>query len=108
MIVRENYMSNLNSQLNSENESKEYKKTLAQELEGMCYEEMGDFFDTHSMTDYWDETEPVEMEMEVVKPIKVRHFKYEQEMEKILAEEIEASKPYIKQLNSKIELVKKI
>ena len=28
------------------------------------YEEMADFWDTHSLADYWDETEPAEFEID--------------------------------------------
>ena len=28
------------------------------------YEEMADFWDSHSLADYWDETEPVEFEID--------------------------------------------
>lgn len=28
------------------------------------YEEVADFWDTHSVADYWDETEPVEFEID--------------------------------------------
>ena len=27
------------------------------------YEEMGEFWDTHSLADYWDQTEPAEFEI---------------------------------------------
>jgi predicted HicB family RNase H-like nuclease len=27
------------------------------------YEEIADFWDSHSLSDYWDQTEPVELEM---------------------------------------------
>ena len=28
-----------------------------------CYDEMADFWDTHSVADYWDQTEPAEFEI---------------------------------------------
>lgn len=78
-------MSNLNSQIITENSVK--KETLEQELEGMTLEEMGEFFDSHSMADYWEETEKVEVEAELGVPIqiKVNHFKNERDMEEQLA-----------------------
>ncbi|MFY9226350.1 MAG: hypothetical protein WAQ98_26980 [Blastocatellia bacterium] len=77
-------MSNLNSQLIRENKLNE--ETLSQELEGMSLEEMGEFFDSHSMADYWEETVEVEVEAGTIKPIKVTHFKDEKEMSEILIE----------------------
>jgi len=63
------------------------KETLEQELEGMALEEMGEFFDSHSIADYWEETEKVEVETELGVPIqiKVNHFKEEREMEEQLS-----------------------
>jgi hypothetical protein len=29
------------------------------------YEEIGEFWDTHDLTDYWDQTKPVEFEVEL-------------------------------------------
>ena len=29
------------------------------------YQEIGDFWDTHDVTDYWDQTEPVEFEVDI-------------------------------------------
>jgi len=29
------------------------------------YEEIGDFWDAHDLTDYWDQTKPVEFEVEL-------------------------------------------
>jgi hypothetical protein len=29
------------------------------------YEEMGEFWDTHSLADYWDQTEPAEFEIDL-------------------------------------------
>ncbi len=30
---------------------------------GQSYEEIADFWDTHSLADYWDQTEPAELEL---------------------------------------------
>ncbi|MEW6735424.1 MAG: hypothetical protein AB1489_29300 [Acidobacteriota bacterium] len=46
-----------------ENSTKELKKSLAEELEGKSYDEIGDFFDTHSLADYWEDTEEVDVEI---------------------------------------------
>ena len=34
------------------------------------YEEIGEFWDTHDLTDYWDQTHPVELEMDDIHPSK--------------------------------------
>ena len=50
---------------------------------------MGEFFDSHSMAEYWEETEKVEVEAELGVPIqiKVSHFKDEKEMEEQLSKD---------------------
>ncbi len=32
---------------------------------GKSYKEIGDFWDVHDLADYWDQTEPVEFEVEM-------------------------------------------
>jgi len=33
--------------------------------QAQSYEEMGKFWDTHDLTDYWDQTEPAEFEVDI-------------------------------------------
>jgi len=61
MIKKEIYMSKANSNNVTIEQKKKTRKTLQEELEGMTYEEMGEFFDTHSMADYWEDTQEVEL-----------------------------------------------
>ena len=32
---------------------------------GRTYQEIGEFWDTHDLTDYWDQTHPVEFEVDI-------------------------------------------
>jgi hypothetical protein len=36
------------------------KRNKSSISKAQSYEEMGEFWDTHDLTDYWDQTEPVE------------------------------------------------
>ena len=40
----------------------ESKSTISQ---ASSYKEIGDFWDTHDLADYWDQTEPVEFEVDI-------------------------------------------
>lgn len=40
----------------------EGKSTIS---EARSYREIGEFWDTHDLADYWDETEPVEFEVDI-------------------------------------------
>ncbi len=33
--------------------------------QAQSYQEIGEFWDTHDVTDYWEETEPVEFEVDI-------------------------------------------
>jgi hypothetical protein len=33
--------------------------------QAQSYREIGEFWDTHDLTDYWDQTEPVEFEVDI-------------------------------------------
>jgi hypothetical protein len=40
----------------------ENKSSISQ---AKSYQEIGEFWDTHDVTDYWEETEPVEFEVDI-------------------------------------------
>jgi hypothetical protein len=40
----------------------ENKSSISQ---GRSYKEIGEFWDTHDLADYWDQTEPVEFEVDI-------------------------------------------
>src|SRR5690349_18293485 len=40
------------------------KKSLEEELTGKSYQELGEYFDNHSATEFWDETTAVSEEIE--------------------------------------------
>jgi hypothetical protein len=40
----------------------ENKSSISQ---AQSYQEIGEFWDTHNVTDYWDATEPVEFEVDI-------------------------------------------
>jgi len=40
----------------------ENKSSISQ---AQSYQEIGEFWDTHDVTDYWDQTEPVEFEVDI-------------------------------------------
>ena len=40
----------------------EYKSSISQ---AKTYQEIGEFWDTHDVTDYWDQTESVEFEVDI-------------------------------------------
>jgi hypothetical protein len=50
--------------------------------DAQSYMEMGAFWDTHDVTEYWDETEPVEFEIDIQS--EVTHWA----LEKVLSQQI--------------------
>jgi len=45
----------------------ENKSSISQ---AQSYQEIGEFWDTHDVTDYWEETEPVEFEIDLQSEIR--------------------------------------
>ena len=45
----------------------ENKSSISQ---AQSYQEIGEFWDTHDVTDYWEQTEPVEFEVEIRSEVK--------------------------------------
>jgi hypothetical protein len=41
------------------------KRSKSSISKASSYEEMGEFWDTHDLTDYWDQTEPVEFTVNI-------------------------------------------
>ena len=41
------------------------RKNRSSLSKAQSYKEMGEFWDSHDLTDYWDQTKPVEFEVEI-------------------------------------------
>ena len=41
------------------------RKNKSSLSEAQSYKEIGEFWDSHELTDYWDQTKPVEFEVEI-------------------------------------------
>ncbi len=59
----------------------ENKSTISQ---AQSYKEIGEFWDTHDLADYWDQTEPVEFEVDIQS--EVRYYPLERTLAANVAE----------------------
>ena len=41
------------------------KKLRSSISKGQCYKEIGEFWDTHDLAEYWEQTQPVEFELDL-------------------------------------------
>ena len=48
------------------------------------YRKIGDFWDTHDLADYWDQTEPVDFEVDI--EAEVTYFALDRELSQMLSE----------------------
>ena len=58
------------------------KRTKSSISQAQSYKEIGEFWDTHDLADYWDQTKPAEFEIEIQS--EVRYYP----LDKALAEKI--------------------
>jgi hypothetical protein len=58
------------------------KKAKSSISQAQSYKEIGEFWDSHDLADYWDRTEPVEFEVDIIS--QVRYYP----LDKVLAEKI--------------------
>lgn len=47
-------------------DGKELKKAKSSISKAQSYKEIGEFWDSHDLADYWDQTEPAEFEVEIL------------------------------------------
>jgi len=59
----------------------ESKSTISQ---ASSYKEIGDFWDTHDLADYWDQTEPVDFEVDIQS--EVTYYALDRELAQMLSE----------------------
>jgi hypothetical protein len=59
----------------------ENKSSISQ---AQSYKEIGEFWDTHDLADYWDQTEPVEFEIDIQS--EVRYYPLESTLAASIAE----------------------
>ena len=59
----------------------ENKSSISQ---AQSYREIGEFWDTHDLADYWEQTEPVEFEVNIQS--KVRYYALESDLATMVAE----------------------
>jgi hypothetical protein len=59
----------------------ENKSSISQ---AQSYKEIGEFWDTHDLADYWDQTEPVEFEVDIQS--EVRYYPLESTLAASIAE----------------------
>ena len=57
------------------------KSTISQ---ASSYKEIGDFWDTHDLADYWDQTEPVDFEVDIQS--EVTYYALDKELSQMLSE----------------------
>ncbi len=61
------------------------EKSKSSISQATSYQEMGEFWDDHSLADYWDETRPVEFEIDLNKGSRF-YYKIDQALSKQLIE----------------------
>ena len=59
----------------------ESRSTISQ---ARSYKEIGDFWDTHDLADYWDQTEPVDFEVDMQS--EVTYYALDRELSQMLSE----------------------
>ena len=59
----------------------ESRSTISQ---ARSYKEIGDFWDTHDLDDYWDQTEPVDFEVDIQS--EVTYYALDRELSQMLSE----------------------
>ena len=59
----------------------ESKSTISQ---ASSYKEIGDFWDTHDLADYWDQTEPLDFEVDIES--EATYYALDKELSQMLSE----------------------
>ena len=59
----------------------ESRSTISQ---ARSYKEIGDFWDTHDLAEYWDQTEPVDFEVDIQS--EVTYYALDKELSQMLSE----------------------